>query len=369
MPFFARPNLSNEQFKQLSGTTLTLSGTTIFNSKHGGHLNFTDEYGTPIPVVILSADTQNENALKYQNGCLVLGAVAGSGSSCYTGLSPAAISVGGISAGTPLVGRTFTSILQDMLVPALYPTLIPPYSLFSISPSTTSYEVGVNITLTGYSNFNRGCINPQYPPTASPYRSGCVLEHRFNLWGSLACYSVQSNNFSISIPTHKVVLGYNTLSSCVKYNSGVQPYDSKGNPYCTPLPSGYTSPVTIRICGILPYFYGASDSTPVANSSLLSTGTKCVLPSDGSISINFNAVNKYLWLAIPDGTSKVKWVGSNSPTNTESIPGGLFPSKISAVVDSPSGYWSGITYNFYISNYKTCTCEGASFYTMTFTNS
>ena len=35
MAFFSRPNLDDVQFKQLSGTTLTLSGKTIFNNTTG----------------------------------------------------------------------------------------------------------------------------------------------------------------------------------------------------------------------------------------------------------------------------------------------------------------------------------------------
>ena len=45
MPFFARPDLSNEQFKQLSGSTLTLSGTTQIANPVGG-LEFIDDWNT-----------------------------------------------------------------------------------------------------------------------------------------------------------------------------------------------------------------------------------------------------------------------------------------------------------------------------------
>src|SRR5690606_37719261 len=107
MPFFARPNLDNEQFKQLSGTTLTLSGTTIFD-KHDGGLTLSDELGAPIPVVILSSGRTDENVLKYVCGCITLGIVSTGGTS--TGFYPydecSTCAVGGLPVGSCLYNET-----------------------------------------------------------------------------------------------------------------------------------------------------------------------------------------------------------------------------------------------------------------------
>ncbi|MCE5224636.1 MAG: hypothetical protein LLG05_02130, partial [Porphyromonadaceae bacterium] len=118
MPFFARPDLSNEQFKQLSGSTLTLSGTTQI-AKIGG-LEFIDEYGTPIPVNISGASEQD--VMTYVGGQLILKQVTTGGTSTgiYDGLTPSSIAVGGMPTGTTLTGRTITDILQEILVPTLY---------------------------------------------------------------------------------------------------------------------------------------------------------------------------------------------------------------------------------------------------------
>lgn len=368
MAFFSRPNLDDTQFKQLSGSTLTLSGTTVIANPVGG-LVFLDENGAPIPVNVSGASEQD--VLTYVGGQLILKQVVTGGTSTgvYDGLSPSSIAVGGMSTGTTLTGRTITEILEEILVPTLYPTLTPPSSTFTITPNITLSEVGTVISVTGCSTLNMGSISPKFPLTSSPYRSGLPIQYIFSDWGIF--YSCLSTSVGYTFPfsSHPVGLGNNSVSSYVNYNSGVQPYDSKGNTYCSPLPSGLTSSVTRIVTGIYPYFYGISDSAPVAGSALISGGTKCVTSSLGNVSVDFNAVDKYLWLAIPTGTTKVRWTGSNSPTNSESIPGGLFPIKSTVSVNSPSGCWNGVNYDFYISNYKTSTCEGSAFFTMTFTNS
>lgn len=354
MPFFARPDLSNEQFKQLSGSTLTLSGTTQI-AKIGG-LEFIDEYGTPIPVIITGASDQD--VLKYVCGCLTLGVVSTGGTS--TGVYPynecSTCTVGGLPAGSCLYNETIADILHDILVPTLYPSLIAPTSTFTISPATVLYEVGTCVYITGCSTLNMGCITPQYPPTSSPYRSGLPIQHIFSDWGTP--YSATSTNIAYTFPfsCRQVVAGSNTVSGYVNYNCGVQPYDSKGNVYCTPLASGFTSSIVRTVCGVHPWFYGSSAGVPVIGDALLAGATcKCVALSTGDIvATNYNVTGQYIWFAIPaTSTSMLKWQGSNSPSNCGTIPGDLFASETTCIVNSPSSCWSGINYRFYVSNYPT----------------
>jgi hypothetical protein len=358
MPFFARPNLDNEQFKQLSGTTLTLSGTTQIAEQGGFQLP--DGFGGYIPVH--TYNPQPEDVLKYVGGCLVLGTVSTGGTSTgiYDGLSPAAIEVGGIDAGYILTGKTITCILQDMLVPTLYPTLSSPYSQFCISPAISTLEIGCGVSITGCINlFNRGCINPQYG-ALSDKRVGTAVAYAFSQYGNPATTGVSS---SCSFASHTIVMGNNTLSGCVCYSAGVQPKDSSGADYLSACTAGVTcstcSPSAIMsrtITGIHPWFYGSSAGIPTINSALLSGATcKCVAASTSDIvATNYNVTGQHIWFAIPaTSTSMLKWQGSNSPSNCGTIPGDLFASETTCVVNSPSSCWSGVNYRFYVSNYPT----------------
>ncbi len=378
MPFFARPDLSNEQFKQLSGSTLTLSGTTRI-AKIGG-LEFIDEYGTPIPVIITGAS--DSKVLTYYDGNLILMS-GGTGSTglLYPYVESATTTVGGLCAGQNLYGVQVVDILHDILVPTLCPSLIMPSSTFTISclPTTSTgfYEVGTYICVTGCSTFCRGCVNPAYCCTlgdGSDKRSGLPSAYSYTYWAgtvnSSASLVCPYTNTFIFMPLSATTATNYSISERTFYSAATNNVlKSDGSCWCSPLPSGCTSAINRSITSMYPYFYGVSDSVPVAGSALLSTGTKCVCLSNGNVPINFNAIDKYLWLAIPSGTTKVRWTGSNSVTNTESIPGGLFSAKSTVSVNSPSSCWSGRNYDFYISNYKTCTCESGTFYTMTFTNS
>ena len=115
MTFRARPDLGNTQFKQLSGTTLTLSGFTQINSIEG--LSINDGAGNFVPIILTG--TTNYNVLTYVDGKVTLQPQSGGGSGIYSGSSPTSCSVGGLVCGTAINGCTISSILEDMLVPSI----------------------------------------------------------------------------------------------------------------------------------------------------------------------------------------------------------------------------------------------------------
>jgi hypothetical protein len=78
----------------------------------------------------------------------------------YTGASPSTIALGGIAAGTDLSGRTFSDILQEMLVVYLSPS----FSAFAITGQALTIEIGDSIpagnkTFT-WATTNNGNIKP-----------------------------------------------------------------------------------------------------------------------------------------------------------------------------------------------------------------
>lgn len=359
MTFFARPDLSNEQFKQLSGSTLTLSGETQIANVTG--LTLSDGAGNFVPI-IATGGTNNE-VLTYLDGKIVLTSTAG-GSDIYVGDSPTTCTVGGLGSGSAIFGCSVSCILQDILVPTLYPTFTNPSSDFYISPTTLLYEVGTSISITGDTSFDRGCIDPAYG--TSGYRSGCAAIYEYNAFGNVYCYADTNSSYQECFRAHTMVYGNNTISSRVQYDVGEQPKDSAGDNYDSPLPSGCTSFDVFTLSGIYPYFYGiyasggvaAGSNRPTPSAAMIIGGTKVVGVSTGTICINFNSTSDdYIWFAIPTAsTAKTKWyvsaLNNGDIGGSVSAGGNLFPDP-ETVSGVTTTCWNGQSYEMYLSNYQT----------------
>jgi hypothetical protein len=369
MPFFARPNLDNTQFKQLSGTTLTLSGTTIF-SKYDGGLTFADENGTNIPVVILSSGASEQNVLKYVSGCIVLGQVSTGGTSTgyYDCRTPATCTVGGLVCGTTLTGRTIANILEEVLAPVVCPTLTSPSSTFTVSclPITFTgyYEMGSVVCATGCSIFNQGCICPAYCGSCDK-RSGLPDYHYYGNWGSYVTCTTSSLTNSIAFTPYPINNPSQSVSGQVFYSAATCcVLKSDGTCWCSPLPSGSTAAISRYVCGTYPWFWGSSATTPATGQTLISGYTcKCVDNGNATIVVdNFNVTDEYIWFATPYAScSKTCWQGANNPSNNGLIPGALFGNPACVNIISPELCWGSTCYKIYVSSYKTSINYGMTF--------
>jgi hypothetical protein len=369
MAFFARPNLDDLQFKQLTGSTLTLSGQTRIENPVGFEL--TDGTGGYRPIVA-TGGTQFD-VLTLVGSKIILHASTSSGSTgVYTCASPTTCTVGGLPAGTSISGCTLSYILQKILVPSLPPIITPPsHSAFIVTPSTNLYEVGTSISICVTSCFDRGCVNPQYCG-ADPKRSGLPTCYNYTDFGvpqapvvSAACCNCHA------LSAHVITNGNNIVSGTVNYAAEVTPaYDSTGGTSFiapNPLPAGVTTPArSCTICGLYPYFYGkvasggapAGSNRPTPTCALVIAGTKVVADSISPISITFNSTSDdYIWFATPNASpTKVCWyvsaLNNGAIGGAVSAGGNLFPSPAS-VNPVTTVCWAGQTYKVYISNYQT----------------
>lgn len=328
MAFFSRPNLDDVQFKQLSGTTLTLSGTTIFDKNDGG-LTLSDENGVRIPVVILSSGRTSQNVLKYVSGgtggCLVLGQVSSGGTS--TGFYPynecSTCTVGGLPAGSCLYNETIADILHDILVPVQQPTKVEPSFTFTLSCSPSAYPsgyyaIGTSISVTGCTKFNQGSVSPVYCVGPS-VRSGLPVCHRYtnSCFGGGGICDVTTTSTGASFIASYNIDGTRIYGGRVFYSSGDTILNSEGSgatftTFCTsnPLPSGCTSISNRCVCAVYPYFYGKSTGStrPVPDATLIVGGISVVNLSTSTVTVNFGSVGEYTWLAIPQTSpSRVCW--------------------------------------------------------------
>ena len=352
MSFQTKQILDDSKFFQDSGSTLTLSGETFV----AGELKY-------LTHPTLTEDTQLAD-VKYVNDAIA--GISG-GSGIYNGASPSTVTVGGLNTGSVLTGYTANEILERMLVPTLNPTLTAP-SITSFTQNLAStQEVGVSVTPTFTTNFSRGSISPQYT-SASPFRSGAPVTYRYNGSGNARTVaSTSTSNTSAATGATTLVAGANSWTVNVSYDAGVQPKNSSGGNFGSPLPSGTTSNSTVSITGIYPYFYGkvasggapAGSNRPTATNALVTGGTKVVAASSGTISITFNATSDdYLWFAIPQASAdKTVWFVNalnNGTIGGAVSPGGnLFPNE--DIVSVTTVLWGGINYRVYISNYQSAT--------------
>jgi len=370
MAFFARPILDNTQFVQHKDSVLTLSGQTQIASTTG--LTLTDGVGGYIPIVATGAS--NNYVLTYdgsENIIKLKESTASGGTGVYPYNECSTCTVGGLTAGTCLYNENVVDILQEILVPTLNPTLTnPTISSFTINPAQSIYEIGSTPTITGCVEFNAGSINPQYS-SACDCRSNGTQCYVYSVKGVPFECTVNAPSNSYPFGTVNIDSPNNYFSATVCYCSGVQPYDSSGTPYCSPLAAGSTSPTQINICGYYPWYWGTEASGGAASGvnrpsvtcikSLITGGTtcKCVDDSNATLFVDFNSgTDDYLWFAIPENsTSKTCWyesaLNSGLIGGVVSSGGNLFPDPVLVSgMTSTSPSWSGQTYKIYVSNYQ-----------------
>lgn len=173
------------------------------------------------------------------------------GTDIYTGESPAAIEVGGISIGTVLTGKTYGELFEELLVPELCGTVTAP-SLSITLTETGLFEVGSTLSQTVTGDFDRGCIDPQYC-SVSDKRSGLPNAYCFTGTGMPSGYqSCTTLSASQTNASYNVVIGAQSWGVQTRYDAGNAALGSKGTEYCAALPSGETVTETATICGVYP---------------------------------------------------------------------------------------------------------------------
>ena len=370
--FFAKPNLEDLQFKQLTGSVLTLLGQTKIAATSG--LTLTNGVGGYVPIIATGGT--NNKVLTYLNGNIVLRPTSGGGSMVYTGASPTTCTVGGLPAGCAIYNQPISTILEQILVPTMCPAVTgPANTAFVLSPLTSFYEVGTCATnICGITCFSRGSVAPQYGGCGSSYRSGLPSSYNYiQFGGTCAVVNTTALCYVHGFPAAKIQVGNNTLSATVSYSSGSPVYDSKCAIWLSALASGTTSPsLTCTISGIYPYYWGkvsscgspAGVNRPTINKYLVTGGTKVVNYSTGTVCVNFNSTaDDYIWFATPiESATKTKWyvdvLNSGNIGGVISVGGNLFP-DYATVNDVASTTWSGViggsphSYKVYVSNYQT----------------
>ena len=305
-----------------------------------------------------------------------------------TSVSPSvnSIAVGGAPVQNAQTWSTYTMV--QVFDAILFPTIGPSYTIPTITLSannTGTLEIGQTInqllTVTGTKNdanaftqlrINRNSINLVTNNSPTITAAG-------NVASQFGYPDPNNPNFSYAtthIDSNTIVSGTTTWTGFGNYGAGLAKLTNKGttdtnafavlsttNPQAANNANFATSGATVT--GIYPYFWGVSATQPTANSiaSAIQAGTetRVLAVGSGTLTITFNASSQYIWLAVQTGyAAKTAWY--NTALNNGSIGAGQFIlSPISQAVTSPSSYWSGVTYNIYISGYATTTSGSIQF--------
>lgn len=296
------------------------------------------------------------------------------------------IAVGGAPVQNAQTWSTYTMV--QVFDAILFPTLGPTYTIPTITLSannTGTLEIGQTInqllTVTGTKNdagaftqlrINRNSINlvTNNSPTITPTT---------NIASQFGYSDPNNQNYSYAntyIDSNTIVSGTTTWQGLGNYGAGLAKLNNKGstdsnafavlsttNPQAANNSNFASTSATVT--GIYPYFWGVSSTQPTAASIATAiqagTATRILAVGSGTLTITYNASSQYIWLAVQTGyAAKTTWY--NTALNNGSIGAGQFIlSPVSQAVTSPSAYWSGVTFNIYISDYATTTSGSIQF--------
>ena len=258
--------------------------------------------------------------------------------------------VGGYSAGDVVAsGTTLTQFAEQLLIGDIPATLSISASLSATVQVNTAgttniitrtYDAGTEGALTAFTlqRALNGGGSPSYSAIASGTGSSTFNDTTFGTTLGAYRYRGQWSNGTQT----------NALSSVIT-NNAVYPYYSG-------FLTGASMPTTAQIAT-----YIQTGSLPLGYSA--GSNTQTVANSYGTVTGQFNGGTGWLFLAIPVQSLnsnavattpvRTRWTDTTNPSNTEEIPSTLFSSATTQSVTSPSGFWSGISYLIYISNYST----------------
>ena len=260
----------------------------------------------------------------------------------------------------PSAGKTDEEIIRDAYQGILDAVIVnPTFGLSRSNSGTTVAEVGstLNFSLTG--TYNPGGIYGKMI-SGSWQTASTETNKQADRAGSLASMTLDGEVFTdlvnpktVSI-ARVVSVGVNNINGSASFLQGTdKPKRSDGTEYG----SVYTTPLIISssttpITGLLPYFYGFINDGQTIDNIDISTLTKVVANSTGTISIAYSGITgKRLVILIPStSTLKTKWFVNTLNSGSIGNPGDLFPSVQTRNYNSPTGLWTTQSFRVYISN-------------------
>ncbi len=362
------PTLSSTELGYVDGVTSPIQ--TQLDNKLDKSIGITGATNVGAGTTVYSGTTNNELVLSTIKGSggttvqkvgqeIVINSVTASGSQLYSGQTPSAVNLCGITVGYQLTGKTVSQILQDLLVPELFQTSVGTPSTSVGATYSGIMEIGCSVSQTITPTYTAGAVTPLYC-TTSPYcRGGAANNYSYSgpsvSTGFNGCTSCVINPYIVTS-------GAQTWNVCTRYNVGACIKGSKGtvNPsYPTVCPQdSCTAAGSVSITGILPWFWGTKSSGTITASDITG-GTKTLAVVGASTPITFNATTQYLWFAAPTGTytTKTKWWVCAANAGNIGGTGELWKQQGTVSVTCGSK-WAGCSFDVYVTCGITTTASG-----------
>jgi len=269
----------------LDAANYNLAGSWVQSSGGGGSSNITGENIGNGDASIFSEKTGNAlrfRTLKGGDGVtidvsdnIIIFDVSG-GSVYNSTLNPTLTTpttLGGYPSGTTvssLLGFTFTKFVDNLLFPTVNPTYVVPFNSFSDNVASLQI-INSSLTIICTATFNKGQI----------LLNGVFQNNRSGLPVGYNYTDPSANKLLVDVSTaslsniqiingYKVLIGNQTWTNNVTYSIGPQPYDSKGNPYSSPLSAGTTGSLFFSMEGIYPLYGTTSSITVLTQQTLVS---------------------------------------------------------------------------------------------------
>jgi hypothetical protein len=264
-------------------------------------------------------------------------ALNGGGSAVLTSSLLTNVTVGGLSSGTSYnIGTALEDILRTMLVTYIAPT-ISAFTLkngaSTVFSSTTYVEVSSSYTF-NTASFTATVDNPngRYAYSASFTASGASTGDFNYYFGD----NVLSSTNNLGLGSSRVI----NRSS----NGNVTFTLNTKNPQ-----TNATITRSSTALYVYPYFYGMSTTNYSSSGDLVNDGniTKLVTGQSNQI-LSINGSNQYIHFAYPAVYGDLTQIfdGNNFDVTTAFT-------KYTRTQNGATGYWTGVSYNIYISNITT----------------
>ena len=218
----------------------------------------------PLRVIVVE-QMANEQAINYDVNDLVVIGEKNEGDGGITTTK----NVGGVNSGVFIEKNTLLNeVLRNILSPTLNPTLVAPSATMSVNVQSKLFEVGSTSQVTFTIDFNRGSISPQYA-SESPYRSGVALDYKLNGGVSNGTNTIISDVY-LKDENDNDIDGFVTYVGSVDFAEGVQPKNSNGDDFSSPLASGSVNTNEITFEFVYPIYASTIASNAMSKQALVS---------------------------------------------------------------------------------------------------
>lgn len=245
-------------------------------------------------LVQLSGEDRFHEYLVLEGTVYDLGPATGAGSSALETAITVSNALGKYAKDATIPADTsLEAILRGILSKTYYPALNPPTATLTYSLPALA-KVGQTIpAATATLTLNRGSIDPQYS-AESAYRAGEATGYSLTMTNADAPYTADDAGGSFAVPDFtKSSKGTVTLTGTASFAAGVQPKDSDGANYESPLAAGsVTASKSVEF--ILPRYHGLSATATIADFTGL---TETLEKKKNELTLSFAPSNQHVVFA------------------------------------------------------------------------